>query len=197
MPDPPDFRVAEIVLELDATPAETLDHLRRHSAVLPVALDGLVPMWQANGWHGTLDGRPVSGSLDRFDEVAEGGILQSASIERHGAWTLTLVVFATFGPVNLVRFTAQAMTQEHADEIAKAAAEAWRRPPLPPVVTTRLERAGRRDSRLWSARVHLRRSLRPTGYVGGLVSGVLVGAFLSVLGFTGWLEDAVRWALNL
>ena len=197
MSGPPAFRVAEIALEPDESHTATLSHLQAYVAALPVALEGLVSMWTPHGWHGTLDGRPVSGNLDGFDDATEGGIVHSAGIEQHGTGRLQVIILASFGLVDTIKITAQAMTQERADEIAEAVAEAWRRPPPTRTGTTNLERVGRRDTRLWAARVALRRAVKPTGFVGGLVSGLLVGAVLSVLGFTGALEDAVRWLLGV
>ncbi|WP_191563456.1 hypothetical protein [Janibacter melonis] len=64
------------------------------------------------------------GSLDGFDDAREGAVLQSASISRHGDWTLEVIMICTLYPLT-VKVTGQASTQEHADRIAEAARTAW------------------------------------------------------------------------
>lgn len=188
----PDFHVAEVHLEPDEGHATTLAHLQEYAAALPVVLDNLVDMWESHGWHGCLDGRPVAGSLERFDDARSGSILQSVSIERHGSRTLEVIVYCCIEP-SAVRVTAQALTQEQAERIVAAARDAWLNSPPRLAGPTRLERAGHFDRRRWGSWVGLRRLMAPTGYVSGLITGVILGAVLTVLGITGWLEDAVRW----
>lgn len=186
---PPDVRVAEVVLEPDESNAATLAHLRQHAAVLPVALEGIVDMWQPHGWAGQLDGRPVLGSLDGFDDAKDGQVGQSASISRHGDLTLEVIVLCMFRP-DRVTVTAQAVTQEHADRVAEAARLAWCDPPPAPARRTRIERAGRQDARRRTVLTWTRRKAAP------FVSGLVVGAFLGALGVTGALEDAAGAVLD-
>lgn len=190
---PPDFRIAELDLESDESPAATLAHLRQHAAVLPVALEGAVSMWTPHGWAGQIDGRPVSGSLDGFQDASEGAVLQSASISRHGDLTLEVIVFCMLHPPT-VKVTAQALTQEHADRIAEAARTAWCDPPPVPTRRTRLERAGRRDSRLRTAVAWTRRKAVPR------LANYLLGAVLVAAGVTalveGWVSVVLDWLTN-
>lgn len=194
---PPDVRVAEVLLEPDESNAATLAHLRQHAAVLPAALDGIVDMWQPHGWAGQLDGRPVLGSLDGFDDGERdpqtGSVLRSATIERCGSWELCVIVSYVLHPSTL-KVTAQALTQEHADRIADAARTAWTDPPPVPTRRTRLERAGRWDSRRRAARAWTRRKAVPR------LANYLLGAVLVAAGVTaiveGWVSVVLDWLTN-